>query len=199
MSKKRKQALDTSRLSFDVDKEDEEDVRITKNESVDTSYLPDKKRAEREQQARHRKAIEWRLDQARIMEQEIKVQFVYWDGAVHKYKIECQKKLEIGQFLEKCRKQIAKQFHACRNISSENMVLAIHDMVIPHTYSFYQLEALKCKNPKSKQVFVSEGAEELEQVFVVTRHWYERNREIYPCIKWTVFESDKVTVEMPEF
>eukprot|EP00475_Leptophrys_vorax_P012869 TRINITY_DN19241_c0_g1_i1.p2 TRINITY_DN19241_c0_g1~~TRINITY_DN19241_c0_g1_i1.p2 ORF type:complete len:344 (+),score=107.52 TRINITY_DN19241_c0_g1_i1:81-1112(+) len=192
-TKPKKPKFNPNALSF-VDEEDSfaPPLKIQKNKDVDTSFLPDKEREEMERQERLKQEEEWAAEQERIMNEVITVNYQYWDGATHKKTVECQRKNEIGQFLEKCRKQLALEFVACRSVgSSENMVCVIDDMIIPHTHSFYELQVREAKSFRSKQKLIPPGEICLGTVKVVTRSWFEKNKELFPASRWIMFDLSK--------
>jgi protein FAM50 len=190
--KKKKKSFNPSALSFVEDEQQEFEVTIAKNKEVDTSFLPDKEREENERREKERIEREFAAEQERIMNESLTVQYQYWDGVGHKKLAECEKKMDLGQFLEKCRKQLAVEFVECRSIgSSENMLCVIDDMIIPQTHSFYELEVREAFSFRSKQKLLPKGARKVDAVKVVTRSWYDKNKLQYPASRWILFDISK--------
>jgi protein FAM50 len=57
---------------------------IVKNPYIDTSFLPDKVKEERERNERKLLQQQYLEEQDRIKEQPIEVTYSYWDGAGHR-------------------------------------------------------------------------------------------------------------------
>lgn len=55
--------------------------KVRKNPDVDTSFLPDREREERENKLREELRQEWVGQQATLKDQEITITFSYWDGS----------------------------------------------------------------------------------------------------------------------
>lgn len=125
-------------------------VRLMKNPSVDTSFLPDREREEEERRIREQLRQEWIKRQEETKKEEIEIVYSWWDGSGHRkaVKVElsmwlnfllktaanisvffkCLKGDNIGMFLEKCRQQIPE----LRGISVDNMMYVKEDLIIPH-------------------------------------------------------------------
>ncbi|VDP23913.1 unnamed protein product, partial [Soboliphyme baturini] len=98
-------------LSFDPDEEENEDnsepleppkkKKITKDPTVDTSFLPDKEREEEENRLREQLREEWMKRQEEIKKEPINIAFSYWDGSGHRRDLKMRKGNSIHQFLQK--------------------------------------------------------------------------------------------------
>ncbi|KAJ1967672.1 hypothetical protein H4R35_006643, partial [Dimargaris xerosporica] len=108
-------------------------IKFNKNPDVDTSFLPDRERDEKERQVREELRQEWLKEQERIKAEIVTVTYSYWDGSGHRRMVRCKKGDTIAAFLEKCR----LQFHELRGISVDNMMYIKEDLIIPHHYTFY--------------------------------------------------------------
>jgi hypothetical protein len=107
VKKKPKRSLQTSVLSFADELEEEEIIPkkktkleeyvisnmyniesekkgIVKNPFIDTSFLPDKVKEERERNERKMLQQQYLEEQERIKEEEIEVTYSYWDGTGHR-------------------------------------------------------------------------------------------------------------------
>lgn len=69
----------------DEDDDDELSIipskKVRKNPDVDTSFLPDREREEKENKLREELRQEWVGQQATLKDQEITITFSYWDGS----------------------------------------------------------------------------------------------------------------------
>jgi protein FAM50 len=78
------------------------------------------------------------------------------------------------------------------------------DLILPHHHTFYELIANKARG-KSGPLFdfgVTDDIRILNDASVekadahagkvVDRHWYERNRHIFPASRWEPYDPDKV-------
>ena len=57
--------------------------RFGKDLSVDTSFLPDDGKDEREREARESLRQEWLRTQEKLKNQTLDFEYVYWDGSPH--------------------------------------------------------------------------------------------------------------------
>lgn len=78
------------------------------------------------------------------------------------------------------------------------------DIILPHTLTFYDLIRHKVQG-KSGPLFQFDLAEHAVAAFdprlksqdshagkVVDRHWYSKNKHIFPASRWEVFDADKL-------
>lgn len=163
--KKEKKGQHKVALSFNPDGSDDEDgasrrstspsttsnkkQKLTKNPTIDTSFLPDRDREARERTEREALRRQWLETQERVKNEVIEITYSYWDGTGHRKTVEvrvpdhevhtnsihptslsqqCKKGDTIGQFLEKCR----AQFQELRGTSVDNMMYIKEDLIIPH-------------------------------------------------------------------
>eukprot|EP00057_Strongylocentrotus_purpuratus_P028810 XP_011683284.1 PREDICTED: protein FAM50A-A isoform X2 [Strongylocentrotus purpuratus] len=190
------------------DKEDDEFVvkkkkRIGKNPDVDTSFLPDRDREEEEKMMREELRQEWRTKQEKIKNDEIDITYSYWDGSGHRRNVKMKKGDTIQRFLQKCLENLKRDFHELKAVSVEQMVYIKEDLIIPHHYSFYDFIVTKARG-KSGPLFNFDVHEDIRMTSdatvekdeshagkVVLRHWYERNKHIFPASRWEPFDPEK--------
>jgi protein FAM50A len=167
--RKEKQRSAAFKLSFDVNEEDDMPVapkkRRTdaksniKNPDVDTSFLPDREREDRERKLREELKDEWLKAQDKLKAEKIQVTYLYWDGNGNRKTVECTKGDSIATFLEKCRNQVPE----LRGVSVDNLmyikacsntldVLTQEDLILPHHYTFYDFIVNKARG-KSGPLF----------------------------------------------
>lgn len=216
LKRKKKHTLQTNKLSFDDDLEDEgEDgggstsapaapptmkrLKIRKDPTVNTSFLPDKEREEREKLEREELKLEWLKRQEEIKSERIRITFSYWDGYGHRSTVECAKGDSIDRFLALAR----DKFPQIRGVSTDKLMFVKEDLIIPHDYTFYDFilnkirgksgplfdfsvtEDIRVKNDATQERTESHPAK------VVERTWYERNKHIFPVNRWEVFDPTK--------
>lgn len=213
-SKKRKKKKKPSgpALSFDLDEDGADDasayggaaepksVKVRKNPSVNTDFLPDRERDAAEQERRKRLQEEWEAEQERIKSEDIEVTASYWDGAGHRFTARVTKGTTIGEFLNKCRAQV-KQL---RNASVDQLMFIKEDIILPQNVSFYDLIVNKARG-KSGPLFcfdvhddvrmVSDARVEKDETHagkVVEKRWYEHNKHKFPASRWEVYDPTKV-------
>jgi len=213
---KRKKMMST--LSFanndDEDQVDEElpstNEKSVKKESmmkdptIDTSFLPDRKREAYLEAERKRLKQEWITQQEALKKQMLEIVYSYWDGSGHRRTVTCHKGDSISQFLELVRKDLSKEFREMQNVSSEALLYIKEDLIIPQDITFYDLIITKARG-KSGPLFhfdvhddVRIGAidsriekDESHPGKVVERRWYERNKHIFPASRWEVWDASK--------
>ncbi|EPS67245.1 hypothetical protein M569_07530, partial [Genlisea aurea] len=211
--KKRKIKADR-RLSFcdDFDNGNEEDDEENKSESlghrrfskygkdptVETSFLPDSEREAEEQAERERLRKQWLYEQEQIKNEPLEITYSYWDGTGHRRVIQVRKGDSIGEFLRAVQQQLAPEFREVRSTSVENLLYVKEDLIIPHQHSFYELIVNKARG-KSGPLFHFDVHEDVRTIAdatiekdeshagkVVERHWYEKNKHIFPASRWEV-------------
>ncbi len=148
-AKKRKIAqINKSKLSFDLEGEEEEEEftinnkraktenesgsaptmkKLGKDPTVDTSFLPDKEREEREAQERERLKREWLEEQERIKSAPLKVHCNYYDGLNHRAQVTVTRGTTVEQFLDIAR----KEFTELRGVPVDSLLFVKEDAIIP--------------------------------------------------------------------
>ena len=210
--KKKKRALNT--LSF-VNNDEEDDnaesnsltvaliekkKKIKKNPSVETSFLPDRERELVLEEEKQKLRLQWQEEQKKVQEEMLEVVYSYWDGTGHRRSIKLRKGSTIGEFLDMVRQQLSKEFKEARNSSSDEYMYVKEDLIIPHSYSFYDLIVRKARG-KSGPLFQFDVHEDIRLMGdatvekdeshpgkVVSRRWYDRNKHIFPASRWEVFD-----------
>lgn len=178
---------------------------IIKDPTVDTSFLPDKARDAALQAERVRLRDEWRRNQASAKRERLEIVYSYWDGSGHRRSVTVEKGDTIETFLECVRKDLAAaEFRELGNISSDALLYVKEDLILPHDLTFYDLIVSKARG-KSGPLFhfdvhedVRTGAldvriekDESHPGKIVQRHWYERNKHIFPASRWEIYDPTK--------
>ncbi|CAH9068321.1 unnamed protein product [Cuscuta europaea] len=216
--KKRKVKVDP-RLSFsddfdnDNEEEDEENKikelenpvrrKFGKDPTVETSFLPDSEREAEEQAERERLKNQWFREQQLIKNEPLEITYSYWDGTGHRRVIQVRKGDSIGEFLRAVQQQLAPEFREVRTTSVENLLYVKEDLIIPHQHSFYELIVNKARG-KSGPLFHFDVHEDVRTTAdatiekdeshagkVVERHWYEKNKHIFPASRWEIYDPNK--------
>ncbi|WWC65831.1 uncharacterized protein I303_108453 [Kwoniella dejecticola CBS 10117] len=179
--------------------ENGEKKKFSKNPAVDTSFLPDRNREERELVEREELRKKWLAQQETTKGETIEITYSFWDGSGHRKSVECKKGDDIGTFLNKCR----QQFPELRGTSVENLMYIKEDLIIPHHYTFYDFIINKARG-KSGPLFnfdvhddvrlLADATVEKDESHagkVVERSWYNRYKHIFPASRWEVYDPDK--------
>ncbi|KAF8759421.1 hypothetical protein HU200_010468 [Digitaria exilis] len=151
-------------------------VKLGKDPTVETSFLPD-----------------------RYFYEPLSITYSYWDGTGHRRAIQVRKGDTIGEFLRAVQQQLAPEFREVRTTSVENLLYVKEDLIIPHQHSFYELIINKARG-KSGPLFhfdvhedvrtIADATKEKDESHagkVVERHWYEKNKHIFPASRWEVW------------
>jgi len=185
------------------EEEKEDEVKMTKNPHIDTSFLPDRMREEEENKLREELREEWENKQQAMKNEEIEITFSYWDGSGHRRAIVMRKGNSIYQFLQKCLEVLRKEFNELRGSSADHLMYIKEDLIIPHHYTFYDFIVNKARG-KSGPLFhfdvrddvrrINDATIEKEESHagkVVMRGWYERNKHIFPASRWEPYDPNK--------
>ncbi|XP_062193940.1 protein XAP5 CIRCADIAN TIMEKEEPER-like [Phragmites australis] len=216
--RKRRRVRGDPRLSFYDDIEngsDEDDFEnqesqkkngpsiLGKDPTVETSFLPDREREAEEQAERERLKKQWLHEQELIKNEPLSITYSYWDGTGHRRVIQIRKGDTIGEFLRVVQQQLAPEFREVRTTSVENLLYVKEDLIIPHQHSFYELIINKARG-KSGPLFhfdvhedvrtIADATKEKDESHagkVVERHWYEKNKHIFPASRWEIYDPTK--------
>ncbi|KAG5526768.1 hypothetical protein RHGRI_032882 [Rhododendron griersonianum] len=172
--------------------------KFGKDPTVETSFLPDSEREAEEQAERERLRKQWLREQEQIRNEPLEITYSYWDGAGHRRVLQLRKGDTIGEFLRAVQQQLAPEFREIRTTSVENLLYVKEDLIIPHQHSFYELIVNKARG-KSGPLFHFDVHEDVRTIAdatiekdeshagkVVERHWYEKNKHIFPASRWEV-------------
>nr|CAD1840559.1 unnamed protein product [Ananas comosus var. bracteatus] len=214
--RKKRRVKGDPRLSFvdDIENESDEDDaenrnqgvkrlgqgKLGKDPSVETSFLPDREREAEEQEERERLRKQWLREQEMIKNEPLEITYSYWDGTGHRRVIQVRKGDTIGEFLRAVQQQLAPEFREVRTTSVENLLYVKEDLIIPHQHSFYELIINKAR----AKLFHFDVHEDVRTIAdatiekdeshagkVVERHWYEKNKHIFPASRWEIYDPTK--------
>ncbi|KAL8096818.1 protein XAP5 CIRCADIAN TIMEKEEPER isoform X1 [Apium graveolens] len=174
-----------------------------KDPTVETSFLPDSEREAEEQAERERLRKQWLREQEHIKNEPLQITYSYYDGAGHRRVLQVRKGDSIGEFLRAVQQQLAPEFREIRTTSVENLLYVKEDLIIPHQHSFYELIVNKARG-KSGPLFHFDVHEDVRTIAdatiekdeshagkVVERHWYEKNKHIFPASRWEIYDPTK--------
>jgi protein FAM50 len=175
---------------------------LGKDPTVRSDFLPDKDRERAEAELRETLKAEWALQQAAIKAEPLEITYSYWNGSGHRRVLTVCKGDTIAAFLKAVQEQLAPTFREIRLTNVGNLMYVKEDIVLPHTVSFYDLIVNRAMG-KSGPLFQFDLQEHAATVFdprvksqdshagkVVERHWYNRNRHIFPYSRWEVYDPD---------
>ncbi|TVU10164.1 hypothetical protein EJB05_43675 [Eragrostis curvula] len=178
-------------------------VKLGKDPTVETSFLPDREREAEEQAERERLKKQWLREQELVKNEPLSITYSYWDGTGHRRNIQVRKGDTIGEFLRAVQQQLAPEFREVRTTSVENLLYVKEDLIIPHQHSFYELIINKARG-KSGPLFhfdvhedvrtIADATKEKDESHagkVVERHWYEKNKHIFPASRWEIYDPTK--------
>jgi len=170
---------------------------IQKNPNVNTSFLPDPERDLEDEQLRNQLESEWYNKQKLIKKERLEITYSYWDGSGHRRSIEIIKGISIGDFLELVRKELSPHFSELRGISGDYLMYIKDDLIIPHSYLFYDLIITKARGLSGHLMFKNQIYDKGDYVIdkdsghpgkVITRSWYDRNKHIFPASRWELYD-----------
>jgi len=208
--KKKKDQQQTKRLLSFGDDEVEDQVSdaqavVKKNPHVDTAFLPDREREESAQKKAQEEKKEWLLEQARIKQEDVEIVFSFWDGMGTRRSLSMKKGDRIGDFLDKARLLLAKDFPNLKGASVDSLMYIKEDLIIPHYVTFYDLIISKARG-KTGPLFnfsVQDDIRLVNDIRVQTDHshagkvcervWYEQNKHIYPASRWEAYDPTVAT------
>ncbi|GAB4838477.1 hypothetical protein Ancab_028021 [Ancistrocladus abbreviatus] len=190
--------------------------KFGKDPTVETSFLPDSEREAEEQAERERLKKRWLREQELIKNEPLEITYSYWDGTGHR---RVRKGDTIGDFLRAVQQQLAPEFREIRTTSVENLLYVKEDLIIPHQHSFYELIVNKARGKSGPELdelsylrsilgrsllFHFDVHEDVRTIAdatiekdeshagkVVERHWYEKNKHIFPASRWEIYDPTK--------
>ncbi|CAG9467118.1 unnamed protein product [Pedinophyceae sp. YPF-701] len=179
--------------------------RVAKDPTIDTKFLPDKAREEEERRLREELRERWRREQEARKAERLDVVYSYWDGTGHRRKVQVRKGDTIGRFLKLVQEQLSQEFRAMKTAHSSDMLYVKEDYIMPHDVTFHDLIenkvqgrsgplfAFNASNEGARAADVAAAAAQQESHAgkVVERHWYDKNKHIFPASRWTLFEKDR--------
>ncbi|KAG7669498.1 hypothetical protein Ndes2437B_g05676 [Nannochloris sp. 'desiccata'] len=177
---------------------------LGKDPTARADFLPDRDRERQEQALREQLKKEWATKQQTLKSEPLEITYSYWNGTGHRRTVTVQKGDTIATFLKAVQEQLAPQFREIRTCSGSSLMYVKEDMILPSTVTFYELIVKKAQG-RSGPLFQFDLQETAVTKFdprvksqdshagkVVERHWYSRNKHIFPYSKWTVYDPDAV-------
>ncbi|GBG31413.1 Protein FAM50-like [Hondaea fermentalgiana] len=186
------------------DGEQEKELRVIKNPDVETSFLPDRERDEKLRKEEERKHAIKEAEKAKIKAEPLTITYSYWTGEGNRDRIVVTKGTTVSDFLEKVRLKMMKIFPSLRAASADTLMYIKEDMIIPNFLTFYDLIMSNARGrtgPLNKfsveedvrlQGDIRVAGRESHAGKVCDRHWYNKNKHIYPASQWEVFDPIKV-------
>ena len=176
---------------------------VVKNPGVATAFLPDRAREREEALERARLKEAWLAEQAALKAQPLQVVYSYWDGAGHRRSITVKQGDTIGTFLRGVRDALGPEFRELKAASPDQMLYVKEDLIIPNSLTFHELIVSKARG-KSGPLFhfdvhddvraCGDARVEKDEAHagkVLERHWYDKNKHIFPASRWEVYDPAK--------
>jgi protein FAM50 len=116
-------------------------IKLGKDPSVNTSFLPDREREEQGRIENEIKRQAWLKRQEEIKAETVEIQFAYFDGLSHLGSVTVKKGEPVFNFLDRAK----QQFQAIRDVSADKLMFGKDDIIIPHELSFYFFQAHEVK------------------------------------------------------
>lgn len=186
-----------AKLSFDegLDEEEEEKTigkgagsvkKVGKDKTINTSFLPDREREHAEQMERKRLREEWILEQTKVRLETVEIPFVYYEGNTFPGKVCVQKAETIATFLDRARRARVE----CKGKSSNEMVLVIEDIIVPHHYDFYYFLLHQTRTKRGLLLDVDRLEERQSVTRVIESKYFEKNKNFYPFTAYHQFNPE---------
>eukprot|EP00897_Mesotaenium_endlicherianum_P002029 jgi/Mesen1/1854/ME000143S00910 len=168
-----------------ADKKKRRLAKYGKDPTVETGFLPDREREAQEQAEREVLAQDWLAQQERIKNEALQITYSYWDGAGHRRVLQARKGDSIGEFLRAVQQQLAPEFREVRTSAVENLLYIKEDLIIPHLFHFDVHEDIRTIADATIEKDESHAGK------VVERHWYDKNKHIFPASRWEIYDPTK--------
>ena len=189
---------------FDNINDDAIELKKTKkNPSVDTSFLPDANRDKQIEEQKQKLRQDWIAQQEVIKNEQIQVEYSYYDGSGHRNRCTIKKGATIAKFLETTKSELAKEFHELRMTSSDSLLYVKEDLIIPHHFTFYDLIVTKARG-KSGPLFHFDVHDDVRLLHdariekdeshagkIIERKYFERNKLVFPLSRYEIYDPNK--------
>lgn len=76
------------------------------------------------------------------------IDYSYWDGPLLVKKMRRKKKESIKTLIEVCRLELVGNFQNLASCQSDDLIMVIKDLMVPHKMSIADIEALELKTAK---------------------------------------------------
>jgi protein FAM50 len=219
--KKAKQALapvvnkEKKKLSFNMSDEEEDDddeeekksgpimfkkftkkIKVGKDPSVNTAFLPDKDRDEEIDKEQERLRSIWLEEQEKIKEEVFTIDYCYYDGTSHKKSVTLKKGVDIRSFMDEAR----LNFPELKGVSLNDLLFFKDNYNIPDTFTFYELFEIRSKDPTydtfgrwtdvEQLKTVQLGVQSTQLARIVERNFYEKNSQNFPFTNVVQYTED---------
>lgn len=178
-------------------------LKVGKDPTVRSDFLPDREREVREAVARERLAKEWAERQEALKAEPLEISYSFWNGTGHRRATTVKKGDTVGKFLAKALEEMRPRFRELRAVDAGDLMYVKEDVILPDSMTFYELIAARAQG-RSGPLFTFDLREHVTIRFdprqrsqdshagkVVERHWYAKNKHIFPVNKWENFDPEK--------
>eukprot|EP00798_Chlamydomonas_sp_ICE-L_P026756 gene26756-4333_t len=193
--------------------------KFGKDPSVATAFLPDKDREKAEEELRNQLKKEWMAQQEAIRQELLDITYSYWDGSGHRHKISVKKgdsEYEGGSgspqhvsfydlIISKAQGKSGSlfDFGVTEDIRIVNDARGKSGLLFDYGVT-EDIRIVNDARGKSGPLFdfgvtediriVNDATQEKKDSHagkIVERHWYDRNKHIFPANRWEPFDPDK--------
>eukprot|EP00921_Rhytidocystis_pertsovi_P008193 GHVQ01013475.1.p1 GENE.GHVQ01013475.1~~GHVQ01013475.1.p1 ORF type:complete len:363 (+),score=67.53 GHVQ01013475.1:675-1763(+) len=176
---------------------------LGKDPTVNTEFLSDPEREQRMCEETDKLIKEYYDQEEKSQGELLEVTYSYWDGSGHRRVARIKKGSTIGTFLDVCRRDLEKDFHELRSVSSDSLMYIKEDLILPHSVTFFDLIKSKARG-KSGPLFHFDVHDDIRMCNdsriekdeshagkLVDKKWYERNKHIFPASRWETYDATK--------
>ncbi|EXB39258.1 Protein XAP5 CIRCADIAN TIMEKEEPER [Morus notabilis] len=147
-------------------------AKFGKDPTVETSFLPDR-------------VAEDAVSVSVRLRNKLSVKGCGNNGYLSRSRYEVRKGDTIGEFLRAVQQQLAPEFREIRTTSVENLLYVKEDLIIPHLFHFDVHEDVRTIADATIEKDESHAGK------VVERHWYEKNKHIFPASRWEIYDPTR--------
>ena len=184
-------------------------VRVGKDPTADTAFLPDASRDSAEAAAAERARADFAAQHEAARRERIEITYSWWDGTGHRRTITVPKGASVGRFLQWVVEDLADEFPALRGTGGDALLYIKEDIIMPANVTFLELIAARARG-KSGPLFNFGVHEDLRLIDdtrvakdsshpgkVIERRWYEKNKHTFPASLWEAFSWAKAKGDEP--
>ena len=174
-----------------------------KNPDAETQFLPDVDKELEQAKRREELKEEFLKAEKEAKEQPLRIVYSYWDGGGHRKELSIKQGDTVEKFLKCALDQLSPEFREVRSSSVENLMYIKEDIILPQHLTFHELIVNKARG-KSGPLFDFDVRDDIRVKQdarveksdshagkVVERHWYEKNKHIFPANRWEQYDPNK--------
>jgi protein FAM50 len=136
-----KPSRSASVLENDDDSTKRKRLKLGKDPTVNTSFLPDREREEQERISNQIKEEEWLKKQELAKAETVEIQFAYYDGLSHLGSVTVKKGEPVFNLIDRAK----QNFSDIRNVATDKLMFSKDDIIIPMELSLHYFERHQVK------------------------------------------------------